>query len=66
MDLEEERQTAKPAPRGHFRRPTVSVSTTAMTEDTQRAFEHFIIGLIARAVCDQIERREESDEFQQS
>lgn len=66
MDLEKERQTATPAPRRHFRRPTVSVSTTAMTDDTQRVFEQFIIDLISRAVCDQIEKREESDELQQS
>lgn len=66
MDLEEERQTAKPAPRGHFRRPTVSVSTAAMTEEDQRACEQLIIDLIAKAVCDQIERKEESDELQQS
>lgn len=63
MDLEEERQMATPAPRGHFRRPTVSVSTTAMTEDTQRAFEQLIVEVIAKAVCDRLELKEESHEL---
>lgn len=63
MDLEKEKQTAKPAPRGHFRRPTVSVSTTAMTEDYQRAFEQLIVELIANAVCNRLELKEESNEL---
>lgn len=63
MDLEEERQTATPAPRGHYRRPTVSVSTTAMTEHHQRAFEQLIVELIANAVCNRLELKEESHEL---
>lgn len=63
MDLEEEKWTATPAPRGSFRRLTVSVSAAAMTEDTQRAFEQLIVELIANAVCNRLELKEESHEL---
>lgn len=63
MGLEEEKQTAAPAPQRRLRRPTVSVSTTAMTEEHQRAFEQLIVELIAGAVCDRLEKKEKSHEL---
>ena len=66
MAIEEEKRTAPPAPQRRYRRPTVSISTTAMTEETQRAFEQLIVELVAKAVREQIEKKEESNELQQS
>lgn len=63
MALEERKETAPSAPPRRFRRPTVSVATTAMSEETQRRFEQLIVELVAKAVRDRLEQKEESHEL---
>ena len=58
MAIEEEKRTVPPAPQRRYRRPTVSVSTTAMTEETQRAFKQLVVELVAKAVCDRLEQED--------
>lgn len=63
MAIEEKKRTAPPAPQVRPRRPTVSVSTAAMSAETQKRFEQLSVELIAKAVCDQLQQKERSHEL---
>ena len=60
MGVEDKKRTAITAAVRRSSWPTVSVRTTAMSEETQRRFEQLIVELVAKAVCDRLEEKENS------